>query len=1065
MLYFEYVAAISLCIYIPQILFYINQSNSPILFCLKGNSCSFFKKIFQLYDRLFFGRKMIDFKYCKQCNKISIKGTKCNYCSSSLELKEPDFFVGKSFGKYKIEGVLGYGGMGIVYLARHSILNRLSALKMIIPSLEQESTFLERFLREAQLLATLKHPNIVGIYDFDVSDYGSAYYAMEFVEGISLRTLLLHHSKIFNVDDFSTILKEIASALDYAHSKNVIHRDLKPENILLTISENRVSPKILDFGIAKVLSEDSSKTLTGEGNIIGTINYIAPEQLLSKGVSPKTDQYAFALIVAEIISKKSLREGKTLGEIVAKDINFPVGGASLPENTPENIVNAIQKATSVHPEERFESVSQFIEELKLKEPSNLDTMKNIILKETSGYSPTISTPSGSEVISQLSRESKKTKEAEKSKKVKNNNFKKVFVPATVVLIFALLLLSIFFLSKKKKENWENQSNPFEKTGEWEAPADSIEILSSNVEKDILIRGSSSLYLMKLDSKVPTPIQLKTGEELICTSSINNPILFDGKRIYEKSLDSGNEIPIFDLKGMVIEKVIISKSNRTLALIKKDEVSLYSLINHPEKPMTTIKDDGIEKGRYFLSDKYFSAVKGSDVVSFEFETGKKVYQKQFSERINGIMTNDALNILSIWGWFDRIVLYDFLKQETKEIAISGETMDLLVLSEVKLFASAGNYGLKIFDLDDGKLLYQSKENVPFDSISFSPDGILSLSKQNSSIIRYSLKTSSPSKIVKVCKSEIWCLAEDKKNNLVFAGSSDGKIYSIDKNGDVKSKELHTLGVTSMVTTENNLITSSDDKTIALFSLPSLDLQFRSTAHDFLINYLQISKREDKLWSSSSDGKLKSWGLPNLKEEITISTGDLLNKKLSLHGFWVDENENRFLIGSWNSTLIYLKKEGDKFSSKIFEIPSQAGISFAYIPSLEVVMILGSYDIFSLYAFDLKNEELFLLPQITTNPLSFSISKGPENNVCYFATGGEVIRIEIKRGDEDKILYSYKTLLLPHPSIPSSVLNSNDGKTIILGTSTGDVIFLNDDSFNSSKEIKGENLRRIYSSKPS
>ena len=92
---------------------------------------------------------------------------------------------------------------------------------------------------------------------------------------------------------------------------------MKPENILLTISENRVSPKILDFGIAKVLSEDSSKTLTGEGNIIGTINYIAPEQLLSKQVSPRTDQYAFALIVAEIISKKSLREGKTLGEIVA----------------------------------------------------------------------------------------------------------------------------------------------------------------------------------------------------------------------------------------------------------------------------------------------------------------------------------------------------------------------------------------------------------------------------------------------------------------------------------------------------------------------------------------------------------------------------------------------------------------------------------------------------------------------------------------------------------------------------------------------------------------------------
>jgi serine/threonine protein kinase len=1008
---------------------------------------------------------MIDFKYCPKCNKILIKGTKCNLCSSTLELKEPDFFVGKSFGKYKIEGVLGYGGMGIVYLARHSILNRLSALKMIIPSLEQESTFLERFLREAQLLATLKHPNIVGIYDFDISDYGSAYYAMEFVEGISLRDLLLRHSKIFNVDDFSTIFKEIASALDYAHSKNVIHRDLKPENILLTISENRVSPKILDFGIAKVLSEDSSKTLTGEGNIIGTINYIAPEQLLSKQVSPRTDQYAFALIVAEIISKKSLREGKTLGEIVAKDINFPVGRTSLPEDTPENIISAIQKATATQPEDRFESVSKFVEELKLKEPLNLDTMKNIILRETSGYSPTISTPSGSEVISQLSRESKKTKETVKSEKLKKSNFKKFFVPAAVVLILGLLLTSIFFLSKKKKEIQENQSTPFEKTGEWEAPADSIEILSSNDEKAMLIRGSSSLYMMKVDSKIPTPIQLKSGEELIGASSINNPILFDGKRIYEKSLDSGNEIPIFDSKGMAVEKAIISKSNRTLALIRKDEIFFYSLINKSEKPITTIKEEGIEKAFYYLSDKYFSATKGLEVVSYEVETGKQVYQKQFSERVNGIMTDDSLNILSICGWFDRILLYDFLKQETKEIAISGETKNVLIFSEAKLLASVGNYGLKIFDLDDRSLLYQSKENIPFDSISFSPDGILSLSKKNSSIVRYSLKTLSPSKVVQVCDSDIWCLAEDKKNNLVFAGGSDGKIYSIDEKGEVKSKELHTLGVTSMVATENNLITSSDDKTIALFSLPSLELQFRSTAHDFLINYLQISKREDKLWSSSSDGKLKLWGLPNLKEEMTISASDLLNKKLSLHGFWVDENENRFLIGSWNNTLIYLKKEGNRFNTKIFEIPSQAGMSFAYLPSREAAVIMGSYNIFSLYLFDLKNEELFLLSQITINPLSFSISKSPENNVCYFATGGEVTKIEIKRENEGKLSYSYKTLLFPHPSIPSSVLNSKDGKTIILGTSMGEVIFLNNDSFNSSKEIKGENLKRIYPSKPS
>lgn len=151
-------------------------------------------------------------------------------------------------------------------------MGRLSALKLIIPDLvgDTTDTFIERFLREAQLLAGLKHPTIVHIYDFYISDYGLPYYAMEYVEGVSLRNFLSSESKHLNVNDFSEIFKGIASALDYSHKKGIVHRDLKPENIMLTISENRVIPKIFDFGIAKILTEEREKTLTGEGNIIGT---------------------------------------------------------------------------------------------------------------------------------------------------------------------------------------------------------------------------------------------------------------------------------------------------------------------------------------------------------------------------------------------------------------------------------------------------------------------------------------------------------------------------------------------------------------------------------------------------------------------------------------------------------------------------------------------------------------------------------------------------------------------------------------------------------------------------
>ncbi len=189
---------------------------------------------------------MIEFRFCENCEKIVSRGTKCPICGKNIEIKEPQFFIGKFFGKYKIEGILGQGGMGVVFLARHSILGRFAALKLIIPDLAGDAdTFVERFLREAQLLAGLKHPNIVDIYDFDISEYGLPYYAMEYIEGASLRDLLISNGKNLTLADFGNVLKMCASALDYSHNKGIIHRDLKPENIIVSISEKNLFQRYL----------------------------------------------------------------------------------------------------------------------------------------------------------------------------------------------------------------------------------------------------------------------------------------------------------------------------------------------------------------------------------------------------------------------------------------------------------------------------------------------------------------------------------------------------------------------------------------------------------------------------------------------------------------------------------------------------------------------------------------------------------------------------------------------------------------------------------------------------
>ena len=263
-------------------------------------------------------------------------------------------------GRYSILRPLGSGAMGSVYLAEDPLLNREAAIKMVDLAIEEGSQreFLrERLLRDAKAAALLSHANIVGVYDI-VEDGNTAYVVMEYVPGESLASYLERVS-IPDIAFTLAALRQIASALDYVHSKGIIHRDIKPANIMY---QPGGTVKILDFGIARI---GDGRTSTPTGMVIGTIEYMSPEQVKGEPLDGRSDQFSLAAIAYRMLTGSTLFGQHTLPTLAYKLVNeaplLPTArNASLQSGLDRVLVKGLAKS----PSDRFENCSQLIAALQ-----------------------------------------------------------------------------------------------------------------------------------------------------------------------------------------------------------------------------------------------------------------------------------------------------------------------------------------------------------------------------------------------------------------------------------------------------------------------------------------------------------------------------------------------------------------------------------------------------------------------------------------------------------------------------------------------------------------------------
>src|SRR3989442_1522104 len=267
---------------------------------------------------------------------------------------------GTRIGPYEVTSPLGEGGMGVVFRAHDTKLKRDVALKLLPDHLVDDPDRLVRFQREAQILASLNHPNIAQIYGLEESD-NTRCIVMELVEGETLQERLKRGA--IPIDDALPIAKQIAEALEAAHESGLVHRDLKPANIKLA-PDGRV--KVLDFGLAKVFAPNTAEMnlsnsptlMSGSmpGVILGTAAYMAPEQAKGKSVDRRADIWAFGVVLYEMLTGRMLFSGETTSETIAAVMMKEPDWTALPANTPSRLRDLIRRCLVKEPRNRVQAI-------------------------------------------------------------------------------------------------------------------------------------------------------------------------------------------------------------------------------------------------------------------------------------------------------------------------------------------------------------------------------------------------------------------------------------------------------------------------------------------------------------------------------------------------------------------------------------------------------------------------------------------------------------------------------------------------------------------------------------
>jgi len=340
-------------------------------------------------------------KTCPRCGHEDSSGLAvCPKDGTALKSKKPkaaDKFIGTTIAeKYHIESLLGRGGMSVVYKAKHLLMDRTVAVKMLRQDLVSVPQLLERFKQESKAVSALRHQNIITVFDFGLLPDATPYLIMDYLEGQTLAEILKTEKRL-SPERALPLFAQACDALAHSHSRGVVHRDIKPGNLLVRQEpDGTESLTIFDFGIAKMLGQDGStiNKLTSSGEVFGSPLYMSPEQCSGEKIDARSDIYSLACVFHELVLGVPPFRGDSPMDTLMRHLNDPVkpfSEAAPDVQLPPGFEEIITKALSKDPEDRYKSMSEFRDEilrvgnLTLQLPHMLSSASHQIV--TSSQSP------------------------------------------------------------------------------------------------------------------------------------------------------------------------------------------------------------------------------------------------------------------------------------------------------------------------------------------------------------------------------------------------------------------------------------------------------------------------------------------------------------------------------------------------------------------------------------------------------------------------------------------------------------------------------------------------------
>jgi len=353
--------------------------------------------------------------------------------------------IGKVFGnRYELIEKVGTGGMSVVYKAKCRLLNRYVAVKVLKEEFISDEAFLKKFSQEAQSAAGLSHPNIVNIFDVGKEDH-IPYIVMEYVAGDSLKAYIAKRSGFLTNDQIANFSRQIALALEHAHTNHIIHRDIKPHNIMVTADGTL---KVADFGIASAVSETTT-SYTGEA--VGSIKYTSPEQARGRHVDQRTDLYSLGILMYEMATRQVPFQGETAVEIALKHMRDDVTPPGMINTTfHKGLESIVMRSLLKDISQRYQTARELIDDLEkiINNPT-----ENVAFYDFDSDAPTQKIPSLKEFDLVEEGETRKMKKTTK-KTSKNTSKKKsklnwqTILPLVGVVLLAFVMVAVVFITTK-----------------------------------------------------------------------------------------------------------------------------------------------------------------------------------------------------------------------------------------------------------------------------------------------------------------------------------------------------------------------------------------------------------------------------------------------------------------------------------------------------------------------------------------------------------------------------------------------------------------------------------------